>query len=245
MTDKPTIALVHGAFAESSSWNAVIERLHREGFRAVAIGNPLRSLAVDTAYVRDVLRTIDGPIVLVGHSYGGFVVTEAAAGLEAIAALVYVSAFAPDTGESAFELSTRFPGSTLGEALTAYPVSTGGNELAIRPERFHEQFAADVPEPEARLMAATQRPATEAALTDALGTDRPAWRDVPSWFVFGDEDRNIPVELIRSFVERSAARGAREVTGGSHALMVSQPHAVAEVILEAAAAVSLDVVGAA
>jgi pimeloyl-ACP methyl ester carboxylesterase len=223
-----TVILVHGAFAESASWNGVIERLGDR--RVIAVANPLRGVASDAAYLRDVIDSVDGPVVLVGHSYGGFVITEAAAGNDKVAGLVYVCAFAPDRGETAFDLSTRFPGSTLGEALTAYPVSTGGNELAIRPERFHQQFCADVPAAQAALMCATQRPVTEKALTDPLPATTPAWKTIPSWFVFGDRDLNIPVELHRFMAERAAAKGVREIAGASHALSVSQPEAIAEVV---------------
>jgi pimeloyl-ACP methyl ester carboxylesterase len=243
----PTIALVHGAFAESASWNPVIERLHRTGVTlvepgngrvcgVVAIGNPLRGLAYDAAYVRDVIGSIGGPIVLVGHSYGGMVITEAASGSSSVVALVYVGAFAPAHGESAFVLSTIFAGSTLGDALDAYPVSTGGNELAIRRDRFHEQFAADVPAEQAARMAVTQRPVTQAALSEALPTESPAWKHVPSWFVYGTEDRNIPVALQRFMAERAGARGTTEVPGASHALSVSSPEPVCAMILEAVAA---------
>jgi pimeloyl-ACP methyl ester carboxylesterase len=234
---KPTVVLVHGAFAESASWNGVVERLQAESFDVVAAANPLRSLAGDAAYVRDVIAGIDGPVVLAGHSYGGMVITEAAAGNPKVAALVYVCAFAPDTGESAFGLSTKFPGSTLGGALAAYPVATGGNDLAIRPDVFHQQFAADVPAAQARVMAATQRPATDAALTAELPTDTPAWRSLPSWFVFSDGDMTIPVELHRWMADRAGAKGVREIAGASHALAVSQPGPVTASILEAAAAV--------
>ena len=236
MTENLTIVLVHGAFAESASWNPVIERLQARGLDAVAAANPLRSVAGDAAYVRDVIAGVGGPVLLVGHSYGGFVITEAAAGNDAVVGLVYVAAFGPDTGESAFQLSTKFPGSTLGEALTAYPVATGGNELAIRRDVFHQQFAADVPADVAALMAVTQRPATEAALTDALPTGTPAWRTLPSWWVFGDQDRNIPAELLRFMADRAGAKATNEVAGGSHALSVSQPDAVAAAILDAVAA---------
>ena len=150
-----TVLLVHGAFAESASWNGVAERLSAAGHDVVAVANPLRSLAGDAAYVRDVITSIGGPVVLAGHSYGGMVITEAAAGNDAVTALVYVCAFAPDTGESAFDLSTKFPGSTLGDALAAYPVSTGGNEFAIRKDAFHHQFAADMAAEQAALMYAT------------------------------------------------------------------------------------------
>lgn len=229
----PTVVLVHGAFAESSSWNAVVGHLQQQTLRVVAAANPLRSVSGDAQYVRDVIAAIEGPVVLVGHSYGGMVITEAAAGNDQVVGLVYVAAFTPDTGENALTLSAKFPGSTLGGAIAAYPVSTGGNELVIRPEVFGEQFAADVDDDLAALMAATQRPVTEAALTEDLPTSTPAWRTIPSWFVFGDADRNIPAELIRFMAERAGARSSTEVPGASHALAVSHPVVVAETIFAA------------
>jgi pimeloyl-ACP methyl ester carboxylesterase len=243
----PTIVLVHGAFAESASWDPVIDRLcHHETVLVaahgrhfgdvVAVANPLRSVAGDATYVRDVIRSIGRPVVLVGHSYGGIVITEAGAHNDAVVGLVYVAGFAPDHGESALQLSTKFPGSTLGDNLVAYPVTSGGNELAIRHDAFHQQFAGDVPATQALLMAATQRPVTEAALTEGLPTDAPAWRDIPSWFVFGEQDRNIPVALHRFMAERAGAKVSRELAGTSHALSVSEPEAVAATIFEAVAA---------
>lgn len=229
----PTVVLVHGAFAESSSWNAVVGHLQQQTLRVVAAANPLRSVSGDAQYVRDVIASIEGPVVLVGHSYGGMVITEAAAGNDQVVGLVYVAAFTPDTGENAFTLSAKFSGSTLGGAIAAYPVSTGGNELVIRPEVFAEQFAADVDDDLATLMAATQRPVTEAALTDDLPTSTPAWRTIPSWVVYGDADRNIPAELIRFMAERAGARTITEVPGASHALAVSHPVVVAETIFAA------------
>jgi pimeloyl-ACP methyl ester carboxylesterase len=229
----PTVVLVHGAFAESSSWNAVVGHLQQQTLRVVAAANPLRSVSGDAQYVRDVIASIEGPVVLVGHSYGGMVITEAAAGNDQVVGLVYVAAFTPDTGENAFTLSAKFPGSTLGGAIAAYPVSTGGNELVIRPEVFGEQFAADVDDDLTALMAATQRPVTEAALTEDLPTSTPAWRTIPSWFVFGEADRNIPAELIRFMAERAGARTVTEVPGASHALAVSHPVVVAETIFAA------------
>ncbi len=233
----PTVVLVHGAFAESASWNDVIGELYQKGVTSVAVANPLRSVTIDAAYLRDVLDSIEGPVVLAAHSYGGFVMTEAGSH-PSVMALVYVAAFAPAQGETAFDLSTRFPGSSLGEALTAYPVSTGGNELVIRRDVFRQQFAADVDVQTAGRMGATQRPVTEKALTEPLPTATPAWSTLPSWFVYGELDLNIPAELQRFQVQRSGARASREIAGASHALSVSQPQAVADTILEAVAAVS-------
>lgn len=241
----PTVVLVHGAFAESASWNDVIPILHEQGLTAVAVANPLRSVAGDAAYVRDVVAAIDGPVVLVGHSYGGMVITEAAADNAKVAALVYVAGFAPDHGESAADLSGKFPGGTLGETLNAYPVTTGGNEVAIRQDAFHQQFVADVPAETAALMAATQRPITEAGLTDGLPAKVPAWKQIPSWFVFGDQDKNIPVASHRFMAERAGSRGTRDLEGVSHALSVSQPAEVAASILEAVEAVKAATVTAA
>jgi len=230
----PAIVLVHGAFAESAGWNPVIDELQTHGLHVVAAANPLRSLAGDAAYVRDVIGSIGGPVVLAGHSYGGMVITEAAARNLSVVGLVYVAAFAPEHGESASELSTRFPGSTLAGSLSAHPVATGGVELAIRPELFHHQFVADVPAAQAAVMAVTQRPVTQAALAEGLPSDTPAWRDLPSWFVFGDQDLNIPVDLHRFMADRAGAKVTRELAGASHALSLSEPEAVAATILEAA-----------
>jgi pimeloyl-ACP methyl ester carboxylesterase len=237
MTEQtPTVVLVHGAFAESASWSAVVEQLQSRGLEVVAAANPLRSLTGDAAYVRDVISGIGKPVVVVAHSYGGMVITEAAAHNSAVVGLVYVNAFAPEHGESAFQLGAMFPGGTLPDAAVAYPVSTGGNEFAIRQDAYHRQFAADVPAAQAAVMGATQRPATEAALSEPLPTDTPAWRDVPSWFVFGDQDLIIPVAVHRFMAERAGAKSSRELAGVSHALSVSEPEAVTATILEAVAA---------
>lgn len=235
--EKPVIALVHGAFAESASWNRVIGRLNGHGLRAVAVANPLRDLAGDAAYVRDAVAGIGRPVVLVGHSYAGMVITAAAAGDPAVRALVYVGAFTPDTGESALELSGKFEGSTLGDALVGYPVASGGNEFRIDEEKYHQQFCADLDAEEAALMAATQRPVTERALGAALEVSEPAWRTKPSWFVFGESDRNIPAEVVRFMADRASSRGTHEVAGASHAIAASQPDAVVASILDAVGAV--------
>jgi pimeloyl-ACP methyl ester carboxylesterase len=231
---KPTIVLVHGAFAESSSWNDVIDPLLDAGHPVIAAPNPLRSLAADAASVADLIRTVDGPVVLVAHSYGGAVISNVPADAGEIAGLVYVCGFAPDPGESAFTLAGKFPGSTLGDVLRPVPRSDGTTDLYIAQDRFHEQFCADVPEQMAARMAATQRPATQEALTELSG-ERSLWRELPSWFLIGEEDRNIPAELQRFMAERAGSQRTVEIPGASHALSVSQPKATADVILEAAA----------
>lgn len=231
--DTPVVVLVHGAFAESASWNPVIPLLRDESLDVVAVANPLRSVTGDAAYLRDVVAGLGRPVVLVGHSYGGLVITEAADANGAVTALVYVSAFAPDHGESAIELSGRFPGSTLGDTLERYPLTGGGGEVRIAAAAFRRQFAADVPSDRAALMAATQRPVTLAALGEGLPAAEPAWRRLPSWSVFGEADRNIPVAMLRAMAERAGARSVREVAGASHAISVSSPGPVAEAVLEA------------
>jgi pimeloyl-ACP methyl ester carboxylesterase len=235
------VLLVHGAFAESASWNGVIAELHDRGIDAIAVANPLRSLSGDAAYVRDVIVAVERPVVLVGHSYGGLVISQAAAGLESVVALVYANAFVPERGQNAFDLSTEFPGSTLADTLEPRELADGTVELSIVLPKFHAQFAADVPTPQAELLARTQRPVTQAALTESVTAEVPAWKTIPSWCVFGDADLNIPVEEHRAGARRAAARGIREIAGASHAISVSQPAAVAAVIGEAVAAVSDEV----
>lgn len=231
---KPTIVLVHGAFAESASWSSVIDSLTSAGHPVIAAANPLRSLEADAASIGDVIRTVEGPVVLAGHSYGGAVITNVPVDAGEITGLVYVCGFAPDPGESSFSLAGQFPGSTLGDALRPVPRSDGTTDLYIVQERFHEQFCADVPAELAGRMAATQRPVTQEALLAASG-ERPLWREVPSWFVIGEEDRNIPAALQRYMAERAGAQRTVEIAGASHAATVSQPRATADLILEAAA----------
>jgi pimeloyl-ACP methyl ester carboxylesterase len=231
----PVVVLVHGAFAGSASWNGVIELLLLDSIEVVAVSNPLRSIRGDAAYVRDVIAAIGRPVILVAHSYGGMVITEAAAHNDAVKGLVYVCAFAPEPGEGAFHLLRKFPGGTLGEALVAVPLSTGGRELAIMSDAFHRQFAADVPAGQAATMCATQRPVTETALVAGLPTDAPAWKTLPCWFAFGDEDLIIPIALHRYMARRAGALCIREVAGASHALSVSNPDVVTASILDALA----------
>ena len=230
---KPTIVLVHGAFADSSSWNGVVASLKKGGYTTVAVANPLRSVSNDARVVSDVVASIAGPVVLVGHCYGGQVISNAAQGRENIRSLVYVAAFAPDVGEAAAELASRFPGGTLGEAL-APPVklSDGRIDLYIDQAKFHDQFAHDVPAEITALMAAGQRPITEAALTEKSG--EPAWKSLPSYFVYGDGDKNIPAEALGFMADRADSRNTVVVEGASHVVMVSHPQVVADLIEEAA-----------
>ena len=231
---KPTIVLVHGAFADSSSWDYVIDSLETAGHPVIAAANPLRDLAADAASIGDLVRTVEGPVVLVAHSYGGAVISNVPADAGEITGLVYVAAFAPDPGESCFALAGRFPGSTLGDAVRPVPRSDGTTDLYINQDRYHSQFCADVPAPRAARMAATQRPATQQALTAASG-DRPLWRELPSSFVIADEDRNIPAALQHFMAERAGAERTLAIPGASHAVAVSQPQATADLILETAA----------
>ncbi len=230
---KPTIVLVHGAFADSSSWNGVIAELHKDGYTTVAVANPLRSVSKDARYVSDVVASITGPVVLVGHSYGGQVISNAAKGHENVRSLVYVAAFAPDVGEAAADLAGKFPGGTLGEAL-ARPVklADGSVDLYIDQAKFREQFAHDVPAGATAFMAAGQRPITEAALTEKSG--EPAWKSLPSYFVYGDGDKNIPARALGFMAERAGSKRTIVIKGASHVVMISQPEAVAELIAEAA-----------
>lgn len=230
--DRPTVVFVHGAFADSSSWNGVIWRLRAEGYPVVAAANPLRGVESDASYVAGLLDSVQGPVILVGHSYGGLVISSAALGKRNVKALVYVAAFAPEAGESAFTLSTKFPGSTLGAALAPpLPLADGTNDLYIQQERFAEQFAADLPLSEARTMAATQRPVTDAALNEAAGT--PAWKTIPAWFFYGTQDKNIPAAVQVFMAERAHAQKVVAVRGASHVVMISRPDALARLINDA------------
>ncbi|MDY0910055.1 alpha/beta hydrolase [Microbacterium sp. CFBP9034] len=233
MSAAPTVVLVHGAFAESASWSGVIPRLSEKGISAIATPNPLRSVSSDAENVRRAVEAIDGPVLLVGHSYGGAVITEAAVDNPGVVGLVYVAAFAPDHGENALELTGKFPGSTLGETVRAYPLGDGTNDLFVDRELFPNQFAADVAPDEAAIQARTQRPIRDFALGEAQPAETPAWKSLPSWFIFGDADKNIPVEGLRFMAERAGGRTITEVAGASHSIMVSQPDAVVALIAEA------------
>jgi pimeloyl-ACP methyl ester carboxylesterase len=231
---KPTIVLVHGAFADSTSWDGVIAGLRRDGYRVVAVANPLRSLSGDSAYLKDVLAGIDGPVVLAGHSYGGSVISNAATGNKHVRALVYLAAFLPEKGESAVDLSGKFPGSTLGDALRpvpfTHPDGSRGTDLYIRDDTFRHQFAADVPRNRTDLMAVTQRPVTQAALAEDAA--EPAWKTIPSWVLVATQDLNIPPKAQQFMAERAGAHISS--VRASHAVSVSQPGKVTDVIEDAA-----------
>ncbi len=230
---KPTIVLVHGAFAGSSSWNGVIGDLTRDGYPVVAAAVPLRSLQGDADYVAKLVASLPGPVVLVGHSYGGEVISVAAKARPNVKALVFVAGFAPDVGESAASLGARFPTGTLGSALAPpVPLGDGSADLYILQARYWQQFAADVPKPEAIAMAATQRPITQSALGEPASAS--SWQAVPSWFVWGQRDFNIPPALHAFMAKRAGSREAIEVPGASHVVMISHPHLVSALIERAA-----------
>ncbi|MEV7186350.1 alpha/beta hydrolase [Kitasatospora sp. NPDC093102] len=233
---KPTVVLVHGAFADASGWSDVVERLLDDGFQVVAPPNELRGLANDAAYVASVLKNISGPIVLAGHSYGGAVISQAAAGNPNVKALVYVSALMPDVGESPAELSAKFTGSDLAAALNPVPYTGpggSGTDLYLKGEKFRSVFAADLPESRTRLMAAEQRPLAEAGFAEKATAA--AWRDIPSWAVVSRQDRAIDPDLERFGAERAKSRTVE--VDSSHVSMISHPDVVFRQIREAAGAV--------
>lgn len=230
---RPTVVLVHGAFAESSSWNGVAAQLLKQGYPVVAAANPLRGVKQDSDYVADIVEHIPGPVILVGHSYGGAVITNAVHDDSKVKALVYVAAFAPDKGETAIELSGRYPGGTLGPTLAApVKLEDGNADLYIQQDKFGQQFAADVPAADSALMAATQRPISEAALKEASG--EPAWKKLPSWFIYGSADKNIPEAALKFMADRAGSKKTVTVQGASHVVMTSNPQKVTALIIEAA-----------
>jgi pimeloyl-ACP methyl ester carboxylesterase len=235
---RPTIVLVHGAWADASGFGAEIRALGDRGFRAIGFANPLRGLTDDARYLADFLRSLPGPLVLVGHSYGGAVISIAATGNEQVKALVYFSGWMPDEGESIAQVFETHGGASLaGSALRPQPFtardgSEAGQDLYLDPGQFHAAFAADVDRDTADVMAATQRPWSGAGFYEPSAA--PAWRTVPSWYLLCTEDQAIPAATQRFMAERAGAR-IREVRA-SHAAMVSQPEAATELILEAAEA---------
>ena len=238
---KPTIVLVHGAWADASSWNAVASDLQGRGFTVLAPTNLLRAVAIDAPYVTSFLaQRTSGPVVLVGHSYGGFVITNAATGAENVKALVYVDAFIPDEGETVFQIlggsgsAFDIPDPTEVFDFAGYPGGPEGDvEAFLKAGTVHEAFAQDLPEADRWLIVESQRPITLSANTTPSGS--PAWSRLPSWAVVGTEDRVIPPGTQRHMAERAGAT-ITEVAG-SHVSMVSHPQVAVDAILAAAAAV--------
>lgn len=234
--ESPTVVLVHGAFADASSWNGVIERLQANGVKVIAPANPLRGIVHDSAYTASLFAQTPGPVLAVGHSYGGAVISNAANEAKNVVGLVFVAAFAPDEGERLGEVEAGSKDSVLNSALTTlnYPVADGtAVEFAIDPAKFRDAFAADLPDNQTALAAATQRPVAEAAFSEASGPA--AWRHLPSWSVVATGDKAAGTDVIRSQAQRAGAT-ITEIEG-SHVIMISQPQAVTEVILQALAAV--------
>jgi pimeloyl-ACP methyl ester carboxylesterase len=232
-----TVVLVHGAFADSSSWNGVTERLQAKGVNVMAAANPLRGISHDSAYVASVFGQIPGPVLAVGHSYGGAVISNAATGAQNVVGLVYVAAFAPDEGELLGAVEAGSKDSVLNSALLPhqYPTDSGtGTEFTIDPAKARDAFASDVSDLEAALIAVNQRPVSELAFGEPSGP--PAWKRLPSWAVVATGDRAAGTDVVRSHAERAGAQ-ITEVDG-SHVIMVSQPDAVVQVIEAAIAAVS-------
>jgi len=233
---KPTVVLVHGAFADGSSWTDVIGHLRASGVDAVAVANPLRGIASDAAYLTSFVSQIDGPVILVGHSYGGALITQTGADADNVVGLVYVAAFAPDVNETLGEINARYPDVALGSALRTLEFPAGESAAAegyIDHEAFHAAFAADLPVERARTMAAAQRPVALAAFDGAV--TGAAWKSLPSWAVVAGGDQAIHPDAERDMADRAGARVVE--IDASHAVAVSQPAAVASTILDAVAAV--------
>ncbi len=231
----PTVALVHGAFADSSGWQGVITALQSQGIAVVAISNPLRGISLDAAYVASRVQTIAGPVVLVGHSYGGAVITSAADTTDNVAGLVYVAAYAPDEGETLAGIGGRFTDNLLGPALVPVTVPVPGSttetqqEFSIDPGQFHAVFAADLPEEQSAIMAVTQRPVADTAFGEPMTS--PAWKTLPSWFAVSTADQAIGPSAERFMAERAGSTTIE--IDASHVGFISQPGAIADLIMSA------------
>jgi pimeloyl-ACP methyl ester carboxylesterase len=230
---KPTIVLVHGAWADATGFDGEIRALQDRGFRAIGFANPLRGLPSDATYLADFLRSLTGPIVLVGHSYGGAVISAAATGNDQVKALVYFNGWMPDEGESIQQLLEKYEGSLVGPAIRPTPFTnpdgSEGADLYLDREAFHAAFAADVDPATSDVMAATQRPWNGAAFGAPSGP--PAWKTLPCWYLLGTEDKAIPPATQRFMAERANATIVE--VPASHASMVSQPEAATQLILQA------------
>jgi pimeloyl-ACP methyl ester carboxylesterase len=235
---KPTIVLVHGAFADASIWRRVYDQLARDGHTVLAPPNPLRGIGYDASYIESVIDQLDGPVVLVGHSYGGAVIT-VAGGSDKVAGLVYVAGVVPDEGESVNDLQGRFPSLAMGPLVRPWELPDGSVEISIDPARFPDVFGADLVADDAAFRAISQRSVAATAFDDPATAA--AWREKPSWAVFGTGDRPVAPELHRFSYDRAGSK-VTEVDGASHLLMVSQPEIVASVIREAVIASAVSIV---
>jgi pimeloyl-ACP methyl ester carboxylesterase len=235
---KPTVVLVHGAWADAAGWSGVVERLQADGYPVAAVPNQLRSLSGDAASVAAYLHTLTGPIVLVGHSYGGAVITNAATGIANVRALVYIDAFAPDEGQAVTALAGPDSALSVADPTTVFnfvPATlppTPATELYLKPSTFLTSFANGVPADQARVLAASQRPATIAALNEPSGV--PAWRTIPSWSLIGTQDKIIPPAAERAMAEHAGATISYFNAG--HLGLISNPKAVTRVVEQAARA---------
>ena len=234
-----TVVLVHGAFADGSGWSGVIERLQAAGIPVRAIVNPLRGITADSAYVASVFSQIPGRILAVGHSYGGAIITNAATTAGNVAGLVYVAAFAPDEGETLQDIEAGSTDSVLNAAIrpSTYPVGSGPEteiELSIDPASFHDAFAGDLPEKDAAILCAAQRPVAAAAFGEKNGPA--AWKNLPSWAVVATGDKAAGADVVRSMAQRAKTHIAE--VEGSHVIMISQPQAVTDTIMKALQAVA-------
>jgi pimeloyl-ACP methyl ester carboxylesterase len=235
---KPTIVLVHGAFADASTWRRVYDHLARDGHTVLAPANPLRGLPYDVSYTESVIDQLDGPVVLVGHSYGGAVITVAGSS-DKVAGLVYVAGVVPDEGESVNDLQGRFPSLAMGPLVQPTQLPDGSVEISIDPTRFPDVFGADLPADDAVFRAISQRSVAAAAFDDPATAA--AWRDKPSWAVFGTDDRPVAPALHRFSYDRAGSK-VTEVDGASHLVMLSQPEIVTGVIREAVIASTVSAV---
>ena len=232
---KPTVVLVHGAFADASSWNGVVTRLQKQGYTVMAPALGMRGLASDSAYLTSLLSQINGPVVLVGHSYGGAVISNAATGAKNVRSLVFVNGFAPEEGEVLSKVESGSTDSALNPALLKFNYPTGSTtavELLVDPAKFPAVFAGDLPAEEAALLAATQRPIAASAFSEPCGP--PAWKSLPSWAVVATGDKAAGTDVTLAMAKRAGAIITE--LDGSHLIMVSQPDAVTDVIVKAAQA---------
>jgi len=234
---KPTVVLVHGAFADASGWYGVQERLEDKGYKVISPANPLRGVSADAAYIKSVLSQISGPIVLVGHSYGGVVITNAATGNPNVKALVYIAAYAPDAGDTVLTLSQLGKEGQIGPATLDIknfpnPDGTTGQEGTIKLNVFREIFAADLSKKLARNMSLAQRPASLVALGEPSGP--PAWKTIPSYYMIAGADKAIGADTEKAMAKRISPKKTITVKGASHVVMISQPKTTADFILDAA-----------